>query len=431
MRSVEDFLAVLAYHPEGCRMARLSTSSEQVRRAGAFQTCRRIARLLLPVVVAVLLSSSTARSATLRVPEEYPDITSAANVAQRGDSILVWRNPNGADYENQQINLRQGVVLRGMEQIYPFTEMSIRGCLINLQEELPSTNDTTRVEHFAIYNPPYQEAIHVYTPRSSIVQCRIWTSGPQDYTAVRVWNGGVIARNFFGGTVEANTVEIRQGVAIVAENVFESVFLGLQLFNQGAPASASLLFKNNTLVVSGLGITLRSDSDAEIVNSIFHDCGGFQCTGNVDIHHNDLYLTNPQCTLGEGNISANPLFCTETTYWLDPASPCIGSGENGAIMGAGGICGVTGVGGQASPANRLRLTVDPNPVSSGAEFGFDGGIGNPTLEIFDPQGRLVDLLRPRGQRVRWNPGGSLPRGVYFARLRGAGVSETVKFLVIR
>lgn len=37
----------------------------------------------------------------------------------------------------------------------------------------------------------------------------------------------------------------------------------------------------------------------------------------------------------------------------------------------------------------------------------------------------------RGPRVRWSLSGSLPRGVYFARVQGRNVSETVKFAIIR
>lgn len=94
------------------------------------------------------------------------------------------------------------------------------------------------------------------------------------------------------------------------------------------------------------------------------------------------------------------------------------------------IVGVSS-GGEVATTKPLRLIVEPNPVSSSAEFSFDGSIGNSTLEIFDPQGRLIDRLHPLEQKVRWTPSGSWPRGVYFARLRGTGVSETVKFLVIR
>lgn len=181
-------------------------------------------------------------------------------------------------------------------------------------------------------------------------------------------------------------------------------------------------------------VYLRSDSYAELVNYIFVSGARVFCSGPVGVRYNDFYQAPTSCPLGIGNISADPLACSvpySPIGWVEANSPCVGSGEGGATMGPGGICGVTAVGGQVLAPHQVRLTIDPNPVSANAEFSFDKGIAAPVLEIFDPQGRLVDLLHPSSQGVRWSPARSWPRGIYFARLRGTGVSETVKFLLIR
>ncbi len=96
-----------------------------------------------------LLAAQGVEGATLRVPFDHATIASAASAAVQGDSILVWRSPNGGDYENELINLQQGVTLRGME---PFNRMNLWGCAINcLEAPLIGEDDTTRVE-----NLPYR-----------------------------------------------------------------------------------------------------------------------------------------------------------------------------------------------------------------------------------------------------------------------------------
>jgi hypothetical protein len=76
------------------------------------------------------------------------------------------------------------------------------------------------------------------------------------------------------------------------------------------------------------------------------------------------------------------------------------------------------------------LRVAPNPVLHGATFTFDAATRPLSLEIYDPAGRLVEKLVPGGAVV-WTPGEHAARGVYFARLRGEGASETVKFVNLR
>jgi hypothetical protein len=51
-------------------------------------------RAALCLLIAGLISlCGTGFAATLQVPQDYPDITAASNVAQPGDSILVWPPP--------------------------------------------------------------------------------------------------------------------------------------------------------------------------------------------------------------------------------------------------------------------------------------------------------------------------------------------------
>lgn len=78
-----------------------------------------------------------------------------------------------------------------------------------------------------------------------------------------------------------------------------------------------------------------------------------------------------------------------------------------------------------------RLTVHPNPVSTGATFFYPAAEVSRALEIYNPQGRLVALLPLRSQAISWAPLPGAPRGVYMARVAGGGTPDTVKFIVLR
>jgi hypothetical protein len=376
-----------------------------------------------------LLNGDEADAASLRVPQDYPTITEAANIAQAGDSILVWSPPGGGDWESQHIMLGQGVTLRGM-----VPNVNIQTSDIHLLESLSmqrGIDDTTRVENLFIGTAPFHEAVQVFTPRSSIKGCRIGSSGPLGWSAVRIWKGGAIVGNIFvDGGGEGDAIAAREGTITIAWNLFR-VFRGFWLFNEEAEEPADLSFHNNTLrYVPEIGVFLRPDSQAEFVNCIFYDsCYIFCSSGNLDIRYNDFYGSGSQCPLGVGNIFADPMFCEG--HKIHPDSPCVGSGEGGANMGAWGICGVTGLGDLETPKPTLGLSVTPNPVRSNAEFALEGNAEPPLLEIYSADGRLMDVLRFVAGRVRWERVSSVPRGQYFARVDNGRRSKTVKFVVIR
>jgi hypothetical protein len=395
-------------------------------------------RTTLCLLVAGLISfSGTGFAVSLRVPQDYPDITEASNAAQPGDSILVWPPPVGNRWVDQTITLQQGVTLRGMTNIWYDPWWVVGESFVYLLEAPPNGgDDTTRVENLRVSTAEqFHENFQVYTPRSSIMGCVIGNGGPYDTPCVRAWKGGIFARNGFSC---GEGVTIREGTVRVEGNWFANTSRPINIYNLvGNPELADASIRSNTVYSGGgVNLQLRAGSQAEVVNNILVGtwllCSEF---ADVDVRFNDIYNSpTVTCELGAGNIDVDPQFCPINSilrFGVEPDSPCVGSGEDGVTMGAGGICGVTGIEGEAPTLQRPHLTVEPNPVSTSAQFSFDQDIEAPILEIFDPQGRLVDLLRPLGPVIRWSPARSWPRGVYFARLRGQGVSETVKFLVIR
>jgi hypothetical protein len=384
----------------------------------------------------ISLGANHSSAATLNVPQEYPSIAQAALVAVSGDSILIWYGV----FESEVIEIRQGVTLRGMAE--DIDDTRLRSCFLSLSEAppAPGIDDTTRIEHLDITALQFEESIHMLTPRSSVTQCHLFTNGGPNWPAIRVWKGGTIVGNLFsGGSGEGAAIEVREGRVVIAWNLFNGgLGRAFSVYNETAQLPATVIIYNNTMENCNYDynyVLLRADSACKLVNNIFWftplSCSG----GTVDIRHNDYYPGSfPDChPVGPGNISADPLFCVPQSFpnflWVEANSPCVGSGEGGATMGAGGICGLTGIA-EAPPATAVRLTVVRNPTFGGAEFRFDDRLESPRLQIFDAQGRLVDLLIPMAGKLRWSPTNA-SRGVYFARLTAKGHSETVKFVVMR
>ncbi len=276
----------------------------------------------------------------------------------------------------------------------------------------------------------YMEAIKAYSPRTSVVECTIVTVGPPPFTGVRLYKGGVVARNRFGGWGENNAITARQGTIVVAWNIFEAVLYPFSLYNDGAPDPAHLHFRNNTVGRGYFSVEPGPGSTIAFVNNILDGNAWFDCENTWDIRYNDFYGTFPQCTVGVGNLFVHPMYCNDYLD-LDAESPCVGSGENGTNMGAMGVCVTASVEIADAPQPPLRLAVQPNPVRVDTKFIAEGAHSSATLEIYDPQGRLIELLHPSGGQVRWQPSASAPRGIYFARLSDGGRSDVVKFALIR
>jgi hypothetical protein len=99
--------------------------------------------------------------------------------------------------------------------------------------------------------------------------------------------------------------------------------------------------QNNTLVSNSIGYANLS-SDGIVSNDIVYgSSNAVYLDGNstIQVSYSDI----EGGWEGVGNIDANPLFCNPDSgdYTLAENSPCVGTGENGANMGAFGVgCGI-------------------------------------------------------------------------------------------
>ena len=127
---------------------------------------------------------------------------------------------------------------------------------------------------------------------------------------------------------------------------------------------------NNTFVSNSVGYANLS-SDGIVSNDIIYASSNavyIDGNSNIQVSYSDI----EGGWEGEGNIDADPLFCNQDggDYTLAENSPCIGTGEDGANMGAYGIgCGSYNFSptefSLSEPSNNAAITVDESNVNTG------------------------------------------------------------------
>jgi len=127
---------------------------------------------------------------------------------------------------------------------------------------------------------------------------------------------------------------------------------------------------NNTFVSNSRGYANLS-SDGIVSNDIIYASSNavyIDGNSNIQVSYSDI----EGGWEGEGNIDADPLFCNQDggDYTLAENSPCIGTGEDGANMGAYGIgCGSYNFSptefSLSEPSNNAAITVDESNVNTG------------------------------------------------------------------
>jgi len=121
------------------------------------------------------------------------------------------------------------------------------------------------------------------------------------------------------------------------------------------------------------GAIWHGDSDVIIINSIFWDNlpqAIYAQQGSHYISYSNIaesITTSGQCYNCINNIDANPLFCNPSggDFSLGENSPCVGTGDNGANMGAFGVgCGIIN--------QVFNVPADYGTVQAGIDATIDG-----------------------------------------------------------
>lgn len=156
-------------------------------------------------------------------------------------------------------------------------------------------------------------------------------------------------------------------------------------------------------------------------------------------NHGDVYWY-------EGNLNSDPLFCDSggRVYLLAEDSPCIGTGKNGANMGALGVgCGPMAV--PAKPAvssGGFKIHWNyPNPFNPSTQIEYEiPRSGDVEVDIYDVRGRLIRSFEKSQQqagihRLAWDGRGdnsiAAASGVYFWRVHFNGQLLSRKITFIR
>jgi hypothetical protein len=441
--------------------------------------------LALPLLLLVV---GSAPAATLRVPADYPTIQAAIDASSPDDSVLVapgtylemvsirhalaLLSEAGAEVTTIDAQGQGGgpgpvIFVHRLTGRVTIQGFRITGGDIDYNDLLATpgggiysgTSDPELIicQNIVEYNQTafstggIQAAGSMVRIDDNIVQYNNPFGGEASRTAVTAEEVASFSRNIIrhngapAGNADSYTVLLQtrdDPLSVMSDNVItdnHGVYINVHISNIAA-------VQNNTIANNGATHTAVSIGGSEFIrnNLITHGQErGLSCGAGAIVSCNDVWGPGQSwanACAGQagmnGNFSADPRFCDPAAedYRLSADSPCApenappGCGLIGALPVG---CGAAGVVDGASTRN-FNLTVRPNPARRGAEFLIETHEESFSLEIYDPIGRLVDLLSPGSERVvQWKPRESVEPGIYFARLRGpAATTKVVKFVLL-
>ena len=190
-----------------------------------------------------------------------------------------------------------------------------------------------------------------------------------------------------------------------------------------------------------------------VPNQIF--ANGSPIPSNVTITYSDImdsldgvqHIGNGSISWGQGNINQDPMFCDPDNgnNNLAENSPCVGTGENGANMGAFGVgCGPILAQSDEYAILPQQITLYqnyPNPFNPATIIRYDlSQAGWLTLVVYDLLGRQVktllsDFVEPGSKTITWDgtddDGQTVGAGLYLYQLRSGGEIHNGKMLLLK
>jgi hypothetical protein len=234
----------------------------------------------------------------------------------------------------------------------------------------------------------------------------------------------------------------------VENNVIYDNAIGIQSHN----GSISIC-NQNTLVGNHYSLQPYHGSDADtggtinIINSIMSSALYLDYNDQINSVVDIAYcLSDTDILIGVGNIYSDPLFCSaeQFDYTLSQNSPCVGTGENGANMGAFGVgCEVLSNSENTSitPTSFVLHQSHPNPFNPTTQIKYDlPEDALVSINIYDLMGRsiksLVNSNQSAGYRsIQWNAtnnlGEPVSAGMYIYMIQAGEFRQTKKMVLLK
>ncbi len=423
--------------------------------------------------LALLMTPASGLGATFRVPSQFPTIQAALIACTVGDTVLVAPGL----YEERVTIYDNDVVLMSEEGpdvttidaggLYTvvFTPVTVEGVTIqgfritngyygggwlaggiHIDVDIDRGGRAKIRNNIVEYNEAFGGAAGIFAGIQSTVEDNLIQYN-ENADAAALQGDGFFRRN----VIRYNGLNCNS-LFIVDVGAFEfsgNIIVGNGIVNNTAVQIRGGLIRNNTIVHEvplprsiALGFTTYKPCEFTgniVVYDLEYgvDCQMFQAIPVIGCNN---VWGNGQDWRGDcagqgginGNFSADPLFCDPAglDFHLRPDSPCLpaNSPPGCGLIGALGLCESQGV--PEAGSTVLRLSVTPNPMRYQAEIAYAATIQNPLLEIYDLQGRVVDIVRPGTPPYLWQPGDAARPGVYFLRLRGEGSSAVSKVVLL-
>ncbi len=200
---------------------------------------------------------------------------------------------------------------------------------------------------------------------------------------------------------------------------------------------------NNTFVSNSVGYANLS-SDGIVSNDIIYGSSNtvyLDESSTIQVSYSDI----EGGWEGEGNIDADPLFCDLDSgdYTLAKNSPCVGTGENNANMGAFGVgCEeILSIQNEVIPTSFTLHQNYPNPFNPVTTLRYElPEQSHVTIVIFDMLGRtvrqLINTTQEAGYKsIIWNAtndyGKLASAGVYLYQIKAGEFVQTKKMVLLK
>ena len=260
-------------------------------------------------------------------------------------------------------------------------------------------------------------------------------------------------------------ISINYNSDLILENIIvagnEAIYgAGIELWSYSKPMLQGVTITDNTGSY-GSGLLLSSGCHLTLINSIIWgnslqdleigfggnppDTVSIYCT--LLAGGQDSIITHDNGTIywGEGNIDADPLFCNTNSgdYTLAENSPCVGTGNNCATMGAFGVgCeAILSIDKDIIPLQFVLHQNYPNPFNPLTTLSYD--LPEDALvhiTIYDMMGRQVKTLINDQQTaghtsLQWNAtnndGSPVPAGIYLYILQAGELKQAKKMVLLK